>query len=912
MRPLRACLVLLSLWVSSVALATVPAGFQETIYTSTTLSQATGLAWAPDGSGRLFILNKSGRVRIATMQNGELVTQNNTLVTTQFVSETVHTASECGLIGIAFDPNFVVNRYVYLFLTSPGGAKQQIVRYTDANGVGTARTVIVDNLPTAGQNHDGGAVGFGPDGKLYWAIGDLGNGTGVDGDLTSLAAKVGRANLDGTPANDNPFFDGPGGTNNDYIWARGFRNPFTFTFQPGTGKLWVNTVGTSYEQIFVPSRGDHAGYNDYENTQPAGYITPVIVYRTNGTIARTLAAAPNGAVRSGGTVTFTTTSDHRFRKGEKITVAGVGDTSFNGDVYVASTPTARTWTAAQAGADATSGAGTATTQNLGGSITGGIFYDSTLFPDEYRGNFLFGDYNSGRLVRATLATDGTVATVDAWGSGFSSAVDMDVGPDGALYVVGVTSNNVIRIKPSASGQKLIVSALNLPIVEGGRAVFTVRLAEATVSPVTVSVQRASGDADLSIASGAQLTFTDANWNVPQVVTVAAAEDADSDPDTASFTVTAEGLNSETVRVTSIDSNGARLVLSTTALALDEGGNSTFTVALSQAPTSDVAVTVARTSGDTDVTVTGGQTLTFTPDNWNTPQTVTVAAAEDADNAMDTATITVAAAGGDARTVSVTVRENESAPPLITSTPVTTAVVGASYRYAVTADGAPAPAFSLTSNVAGPRIDADTGVITWTPTAVGTADIVVTAANGVLPDATQSFRITVNADEPPSAVLTRPTAEERVSGTMTEFFGDCMDDVGCMRAEFYVDGTLGFADVQGSGHYHYGGEHNRWDTSSLRAGGHMVRMVVYDTRGQSATAEVKVCVGNVPCALVVPTDGGTDGGTQPPVDGGTEPPVDGGSGPPGEPGKGCGCGAGPGGWVAWLALVLVLVLRRRRA
>jgi glucose/arabinose dehydrogenase len=894
MRSLRAGLVLLSLWVSSVALAAVPAGFQETAYTTSGLTPVTGLAWAPDGSGRLFLLNKDGRVLVATMQSGQLVTQSGTLVTTQFASEDVYTTNECGLIGIAFDPNFAVNRYVYLFVTAPGGTQQQIVRYTDANGVGTARTVIVDNLPTAGQNHDGGAVGFGLDGKLYWAIGDLGNGTGVDADLTSLASKVGRANLDGTPVNDNPFFDGPG-PNNEYIWARGFRNPFTFTFQPGTGKLWVNTVGTGYEQVFVPSRGDHAGYNDYENNQPADYITPVIVYRTNGINTRNLTAS--GAVRSGGTVTFTTTADHRFRKGEKITVAGVGDASFNGDVYVASTPTARTWTAAQAGPDATSGGGTAATQNLGGSITGGIFYDSTLFPDEYRGNFLFGDYNSGRLVRATLAADGTVATVDAWGSGFSQAVDMDVGPDGALYVVGVTSNNVVRIKPSASGQKLIISALNLPIVEGGRAIFTVRLAEPTALPVTVSVLRASGDADLSIASGAQLTFTDGNWHVPQAVTLAAAEDADSDPDTASFTVTAEGLSQETVRVTSIDNNGARLVLSTTALAVDEGGSGTFTVALSQAPTRDVVVTVARTVGEADVTVTGGQTLTFTPANWNTPQTVTVAAAEDADNLRDTATITVAAAGVDARTVSVTVRENEPTPPFITSTPVRTAVVGAPYRYEVTTDGMPAPTFSLRSTVEGPRIDAATGVITWTPTEVGSVNIWVTAVNGVPPDGGQSFRVTVTADAPPSAVLTRPTQEEHVSGTTAEFFGDCVDDVGCTRAEFYVDGVLAFADVQGSGHYHYGGEHNRWDTSSLRPGGHLVRMVVYDTKGQRAAAEVKVCVGDVPCVLAEPTDGGTQ-----PVDGGMEPPV--------EPDEGCGCGAGPGGLVAWLALVLVL--RRRRA
>ena len=342
MRSLRAALLALSL-LAPPALATVPTGFEETSYTSSVLTPATGLAWAPDGSGRLFLLNKNGQVRVATMREGELVKQGTTLATTVFATETVHTNSECGLIGIAFDPNYAVNRYVYLFVTATA-SKQQILRYTDANSVGTSRTVLIDNLPTAGNNHDGGALGFGPDGKLYWAIGDLGSGTGVDADLTSLAAKIGRANPDGSPANDNPFNDGVG-PNNEYIWARGFRNPFTFTFQPGTGTLWVNTVGTGYEQIFTPAKRDHAGYDDYENNQPAGFLTPVIKYRTNGTDTRNLTAS--GAERNGGTVTFTTTGAHRFRKGEKITVAGVGDASFNGDVYVASTPSDTTWTGPQ-------------------------------------------------------------------------------------------------------------------------------------------------------------------------------------------------------------------------------------------------------------------------------------------------------------------------------------------------------------------------------------------------------------------------------------------------------------------------------------------------------------------------------------------------------------------------------------
>ncbi|HYH95546.1 Ig-like domain-containing protein, partial [Hyalangium sp.] len=327
-------------------------------------------------------------------------------------------------------------------------------------------------------------------------------------------------------------------------------------------------------------------------------------------------------------------------------------------------------------------------------------------------------------------------------------------------------------------------------------------------------------------------------------------------------------------------------LSSTSLALDEGGSGTFTVALSKQPAGNLSVTVARTVGDPDVSVTEGETLAFTPGNWNTPQPVTVAAAEDADNVRDTATLTVASAGADARTVSVTVRDNDPSAPSITSTPITTGVVGAPYRYDVVAEGLPTPTFSVTSSVQGPSIDASTGVLTWTPAAVGPVDVEVRASNGVSPDAVQSFQITVKADEPPSAVLTRPTPEEVVSGAIAEFFGDCVDDVGCTKAEFYVDGVLESTDTQDSGHYHYGGEHNRWDTTSLRPGAHQVRMVVYDTAGRSASAEVKVCVGEGPCVSPEPE--------------------------PEDPEGGCGCGVGASGAVAWLGWVLVLALRRRRA
>ncbi|WP_404370677.1 PQQ-dependent sugar dehydrogenase [Corallococcus coralloides] len=895
---------LLFLMMSAPARAAVPAGFVETGFSSSSLTPATGMAWAPDGSGRLFVTLKNGVVRTVAMKDGVLETQpgTSTLVTRTFATEpAVHTNSECGLIGIAFDPNYVVNRYVYFFVTV-SASEQRIVRYTDSHGTGIARTEVVTRLPTAGNNHDGGGLGFGPDGKLYWSIGDLGNGTGVDADLTSLAAKMSRANLDGTPVNDNPFNDGVG-PNNEYIWARGLRNPFTFTFQPTTGLLWVNGVGTNYEQVFVVNRRSHAGYNDYENNQPLtnDFIPPVIKYRTNGTDTRNLTAT--GAVRSGGITTFTTATPHGFRKGEKLTIEGVGDASFDGDFYVASAdnaPTTTTFTVAQPGLpDATSGGGSAMTQALGGSITGGVFYDATLFPPEYRGNYFFGDFNSAQVTRATLAADNSVATVDAWGTGFSANVDMSVGPDGALYMLGYTNGVVRRVMPTATGQKLVVSGLNLRLMEGGRAAFTVRLAQAPTAPVTVDVARAlGGSEDLRLSGGGTLTFSPTNWSVPQVVVLEAVEDADADADVATFTVASEGLTTESVVATTIDNNSPRLVLSTTRLTVPEGGTATFDVSLSLRPSSNVTVTVAPTQGDADISVASASTLTFTTSNWSTPQTVTLQAAQDADNVDGTATLTLAMPGLDARTLEAVEADDEPLPPTITSTQATTALVGVEYRYDVEAVGRPRPTYSLEGTVPqGMSIDATTGLITWTPTAAGTVDVRVRAANGVSPDAEQSFSLTAKADEPPRAVLIRPTQGERVSGATAEFFGECEDDVGCTGAGFYVDGTLAYTDDRSDTRLYFGGAPGRWDTTGLSPGPHTLRFVVTDTAGATAEATVTVCVGDGSCEA-----GGPDAGAGNP-DAGAGNPLP-------EDDSGCGCGAAPMAPLAWLALVALATRRKR--
>jgi glucose/arabinose dehydrogenase len=814
--------------------ALLDSNFTETTYVndSSNLSQMTGMAWAPDGSNRLFVTRKTGQIRII---------QNGALVPTPFATVSVFTNSECGLIGIAFDPSFATNGHVYVFATV-SSSEQRIIRFTASGNTGTNPTIIIPNLPTQGQNHDGGGVGIGPDGKLYWSIGDLGNGTGVDADLTSLAAKVGRANRDGTLPADNPFNDGAG-PNNDFIWARGVRNPFTFTFQPGTGKHWINVVGTSYEQVFVVGRGDHAGYNDFENNQPAGYLTPVIKYRTNGTDSRTIAAS--GAVRNNNVATFTTTSTHRFRKGEKITISGVTDASFHGAFYVTSMPTATTFTVNQAGANATSGGGTAVTQNQGGCISGGAFWDSTAAPAGYRGNFFYGDYNSGRMMRAILDNANGIESVDYFSGNahFSNYIDTAIGPDGAIYYASVGNGQVRRAAFNFTSQQLVVTPTYLQTDEGGSAAFSVRLATAPVSDVTVTVARASGDDNLSVTSGATLTFTPSNYATPQAVMIAAAEDTDAETDTAVFSVASAGLATETVQATALDNDQPAIVPSVTTLSLSEGGTAVLTVRLSGPPSADTTVTIAWASGDANLSVSAGGSLLFTAANYATPQEVTIAAAEDGDAADDTAVFSISGTGLATQTLDVTAEDNDAVAPAITTSPVTTGVVGASYTYDVNATGNPSPVFSLTVFPPGMGIDTGTGIITWTPGAAGTYEVTVQAANGMTPDAVQSYSIEVAADQPPTASLTRPYPDEIVSGVSAEWFGDGLDDVGCTQAQFFVDGNPVYTDTTPGNHYHFGGSHLLWDTTTLSNGGHTLRMTVTDTAGQTASTEVNVIVAN---------------------------------------------------------------------
>lgn len=255
---------------------TQPAGFTRNTTWISTLNNATAFAQAPDG--RFFVAEQGGTLRVV---------KNGVLLTTPFITLTVDGQGERGLLGVAFDPGFATNRYVYLYYTSTeGGAHNRISRFTanaatpDIVSVGSEmRIADLPPLSTA-TNHNGGALHFGSDGKLYVAVGDNAN-SAKSPDLNDPFGKILRFNVDNTLSipGDNPFCT-TAATLKCAIWARGLRNPFTFSVRGSDGRLHINDVGQStWEEINVGAAGANYGWPSTEGaTNTAGITPPIYAY----------------------------------------------------------------------------------------------------------------------------------------------------------------------------------------------------------------------------------------------------------------------------------------------------------------------------------------------------------------------------------------------------------------------------------------------------------------------------------------------------------------------------------------------------------------------------------------------------------------------------------------------------------
>ena len=243
------------------------------------LERPLGLVDARDGSGRLFIVEQAGLIRI--WQAGELLPE-------PFLDlrEQVACCGEMGLLGLAFHPAYSQNGYFYVNYTYQRDRElySRIARFqvsAEANLADPQSELAVLEVQQPYENHNGGALAFGPDGYLYIALGDGGSGgdpLGNGQSLTTLLGKLLRIDVDGgepyaIPAS-NPFAAGGGLLE---IWAYGLRNPWRFTFDPLTGDLYIGDVGQGdWEEIdFLPAGspgGVNFGWNAYEGTHAYGGV----------------------------------------------------------------------------------------------------------------------------------------------------------------------------------------------------------------------------------------------------------------------------------------------------------------------------------------------------------------------------------------------------------------------------------------------------------------------------------------------------------------------------------------------------------------------------------------------------------------------------------------------------------------
>lgn len=383
----------------------VAPGFEtETVASGLTLP--TAMAFALDG--RIFIAEKGGTVR--AVKNGALLPSPVITLTD------INTYADRGLIGIAVDPNFSANGYLYLSYThenTPGanfsGPKTgHIARVTVVGDTASESSKVIlvgtvngdaekpscedyprtaDCIPSDSPSHTVGGLRFGPDEKLYASLGDGANFDRVDTlalrtqNIDSLAGKILRINPDGTAPADNPFYNGDPNANRSKVYAYGVRNAFRFNFNPNNGTLFLGDVGwDTWEEIDLIAPGKNYGWPCFEGT---GSSTP----------------------------------------------------ASGGPGYVCDAPGAENplyfYRHDSAGA---------------GSVTAGAFPFGSAYPEAYSKSLFFGDYAQNFMKRLVLNNENQVVSVEQDViDDPNGPVDISTGPDGNIYYIAIYTGELKRI-----------------------------------------------------------------------------------------------------------------------------------------------------------------------------------------------------------------------------------------------------------------------------------------------------------------------------------------------------------------------------------------------------------------------------------------------------------------------------------
>lgn len=249
-----------------------------------------------DDGHRLFIVEKTGAIRIV---------KDGTLLAAPFldIGPQVSAGAEQGLLGLAFDPNYTANGRFFVHYTDPAG-NTRVSGFQVSTDPDIADPASERNLLTASQpysNHNGGQLLFGPDGLLYLGLGDGGSSGDPEArgqDLSDLLGSILRLDVQGgssyTIPSDNPFVAQAGAR--PEIWSYGLRNPWRFSFDRGTGDLYIADVGQSrFEEVDISpaaagtGKGSNYGWNLMEGNHcfsggqcnQAGLALPAYEYSHN-------------------------------------------------------------------------------------------------------------------------------------------------------------------------------------------------------------------------------------------------------------------------------------------------------------------------------------------------------------------------------------------------------------------------------------------------------------------------------------------------------------------------------------------------------------------------------------------------------------------------------------------------------
>ena len=245
--------------IPDIAFSEVARGFEHPVH----------ITHAGDGSGHLFVVEQAGRIRV--IDRGEVLPD-------PFldIHDRVDSGGEKGLLSVAFHPRFRENGFFYVnYTANRNGLHTVVSRFRVAEGkrVDPADETVLLRIDQPYSNHNGGQIAFGPDGYLYIGMGDGGAANDPHNHAqnpASLLGKMLRIDVDKTDPGlaysipmDNPFVGRPG--YRAEIWALGLRNPWRFSFDAGTGRLWAADVGQNHvEEIDIIRRGGNYGWRIME------------------------------------------------------------------------------------------------------------------------------------------------------------------------------------------------------------------------------------------------------------------------------------------------------------------------------------------------------------------------------------------------------------------------------------------------------------------------------------------------------------------------------------------------------------------------------------------------------------------------------------------------------------------------